>query len=110
VPILAGLIVFAEPMPGGAAGVLRGLGFAGAVAGGTLLAATGRAGGPAPQAGPAHLPVAEPARPAVRPAGLAAEPGLPGAEPSRLVAEPARPAAGSVRPAAEPARAGPAAG
>ena len=37
-PILAGLVIFAEHMPGGAAGVLRGLGFAGAVAGAALLA------------------------------------------------------------------------
>ena len=44
-PILAGLTIFAEPMPGGAAGVLRGLGFAGAVLGATLLAATGRGSG-----------------------------------------------------------------
>ena len=41
-PILAGLTIFAEPMPGGAAGILRGLGFAGAVLGAALLA--GRAG------------------------------------------------------------------
>jgi hypothetical protein len=41
-PILAGLIVFSEHMPGGAAGILRGLGFAGAVLGATSLAATGR--------------------------------------------------------------------
>ena len=41
-PILAGLTIFAEHMPGGAAGILRGLGFAGAVLGATLLA--GRAG------------------------------------------------------------------
>jgi hypothetical protein len=33
-------------MPGGAAGVLRGLGFAAAVFGAVLLAATGRAGAP----------------------------------------------------------------
>jgi len=46
VPILAGLTVFAEHMPGGAAGVLRGLGFAAAVLGAALLAATGRAGPP----------------------------------------------------------------
>jgi hypothetical protein len=39
-PILAGLLVFAERMPEGAAGFLRGLGFAGAVLGATLLAAT----------------------------------------------------------------------
>jgi hypothetical protein len=37
-PILAGLTVFAEPMPGGLAGVLRGAGFAGAVIGAALLA------------------------------------------------------------------------
>jgi len=48
VPILAGLTVFAEPMPGGPAGVARGLGFAAAVAGAALLTATGRAGGPSP--------------------------------------------------------------
>ena len=41
-PILAGLTIFAEPMPGGAAGILRGLGFAGAVLGAAVLA--GRAG------------------------------------------------------------------
>jgi hypothetical protein len=46
-PILAGLTVFAERMPGGGAGVMRGLGFAAAVLGATLLAATGRAGAPA---------------------------------------------------------------
>ncbi len=54
-PILAGLTVFAEHMPGGPAGILRGLGFAGAVLGGALLAATGHAGGttPAVEAQPA---------------------------------------------------------
>ena len=41
-PILAGLTIFAERMPGGTAGILRGLGFAGAVLGAALLA--GRAG------------------------------------------------------------------
>lgn len=41
-PILAGLTIFAEHLPGGAAGILRGLGFGGAVLGATLLA--GRAG------------------------------------------------------------------
>ena len=46
-PILAGLTVFAEHMPGGPAGIARGLGFAGAVLGATLLAATGRAAAPA---------------------------------------------------------------
>src|ERR1017187_1488017 len=46
-PILAGLTVFAERMPGGPAGIARGLGFAGAVLGATLLAATGPAGGTA---------------------------------------------------------------
>jgi len=45
-PILAGLIVFAEHMPGGTAGIMRGLGFAGAVLGATLLAANGRTGAP----------------------------------------------------------------
>jgi hypothetical protein len=42
-PILAGLTVFSERMPGGAAGLLRGLGYAGAVLGATLLAATSAA-------------------------------------------------------------------
>ena len=41
-PILAGLTIFAEHMPGGAAGVLRGLGFAGVVLGAAPLAAAGR--------------------------------------------------------------------
>ena len=45
-PVLAGLIVFSEHMPGGVAGTLRALGFAGAVLGATLLAATGRVGAP----------------------------------------------------------------
>ncbi len=36
-PILAGLIIFGEYVPGGAPGVLRGLGFAGAVIGAALL-------------------------------------------------------------------------
>ncbi len=40
-PILAGLVVFSEHMPAGGAGLLRGLGFAGAVLGATLLAAAG---------------------------------------------------------------------
>jgi hypothetical protein len=44
--ILAGLIVFSEHVPGNAAGVLRGLGFAGAVLGATLLAVTGRVNQP----------------------------------------------------------------
>ena len=45
-PILAGLTIFAEHMPGGTAGTLRGLGFGGAVLGATLLA--GRAGEASP--------------------------------------------------------------
>lgn len=45
-PILAGLTIFTEKMPGGAAGVLRGLGFAGAVLGAALLAAVGHESGP----------------------------------------------------------------
>jgi hypothetical protein len=49
-PILAGVIVFTEQMPGGAAGLLRGLGFAGAVIGATLLAATSRVEHPAAMA------------------------------------------------------------
>jgi len=40
-PILAGLIVFAEHIPAGPAGLLRSLGLAGAILGATLLAATG---------------------------------------------------------------------
>jgi hypothetical protein len=47
-PILAGVTVFAEHMPGGLAGALRAAGFAGAVLGGTLLAATGRDESPVP--------------------------------------------------------------
>jgi hypothetical protein len=47
-PILAGLTVFAEHMPGGLAGVVRGVGFAGAVLGGTLLAAASRDQSPVP--------------------------------------------------------------
>jgi len=43
-PILAGLIIFAEHLPGGAAGIVRALGFAASVLGATMLAATGRAG------------------------------------------------------------------
>jgi hypothetical protein len=52
VPILAGITVFAERMPGGAAGVLRGFGFAATVLGAALLAVTGRAvaAGPAGEA------------------------------------------------------------
>ena len=46
--ILAGLTVFSEQVPGSAAGVLRGLGFAGAVLGASLLAATRRVQQPAP--------------------------------------------------------------
>jgi hypothetical protein len=45
-PILAGLIIFAEHVPRGPAGVLRGLGFAGTVLGATLLAATSRTRAP----------------------------------------------------------------
>ncbi len=37
-PILAGLTIFAEHMPGGAAGIIRGIGFGGAVLGAALLA------------------------------------------------------------------------
>lgn len=57
-PILAGLIVFTEQMPGGAAGALRGLGFAAAVLGAAVLAATGRSrAGPADEPGPAEAEV-----------------------------------------------------
>lgn len=55
-PILAGLIVFAERMPAGSAGILRGLGFVGAVLGASLLAASGRTGAEIdPQRHPAEL-------------------------------------------------------
>jgi hypothetical protein len=47
-PILAGLIVFSEHLPGGVAGILRAVGFVGTVLGATLLAATGRWGAPSP--------------------------------------------------------------
>jgi hypothetical protein len=48
VPILAGVTLFAERVPAGVAGLSRGLGFAAAVLGAGLLAATGRGGAPAP--------------------------------------------------------------
>jgi hypothetical protein len=47
-PILAGLTVFAEHMPGGLAGLVRAAGFGGAVLGATLLAATSRGESPVP--------------------------------------------------------------
>jgi hypothetical protein len=47
-PILAGLTVFAERMPTGLAGAVRVAGFAGAVLGGTLLAAASRDQSPVP--------------------------------------------------------------
>jgi hypothetical protein len=50
--ILAGLTVFSEQVPGGAAGVLRGLGFAGAALGASLLAATSRVKQPAEERQP----------------------------------------------------------
>lgn len=49
-PIFAGVIVFNEHMPQGAAGILRGLGFAGAVAGAALLAGRGSESPVPPQA------------------------------------------------------------
>lgn len=51
VPILAGLVVFSERVPGGGAGAVRGLGFAGAVLGATLLAVAGHTGPSSPSAG-----------------------------------------------------------
>jgi hypothetical protein len=57
-PILAGLTVFAEQVPPGLPGVLRGAGFACAVAGAALLAGPGAGGqqpGPRPAAGPASI-------------------------------------------------------
>ena len=56
-PILAGVSIFHEYVPGGAAGVLRGLGFAGAVLGAALLTRPGDPGESAPRA-----PGARPAR------------------------------------------------
>jgi hypothetical protein len=50
-PILAGLIVFHEHMPSGPAGILRGLGFAGAVIGAALLAGRGSQRPDRPRAG-----------------------------------------------------------
>ena len=59
-PILGGLIVFTEQMPGGAAGALRGLGFAAAVLGAAVLAATGRSpAGPVDEPGPVEAGPAE---------------------------------------------------
>jgi hypothetical protein len=46
--MLAGRIVFAEHLPASASGLMRGLGFAGAVLGATLLAATGHGEHPRP--------------------------------------------------------------
>lgn len=54
--ILAGLTVFSEQVPGSAAGVLRGLGFAAAVVGASLLAATSRAKQPAVARQPRSVP------------------------------------------------------
>lgn len=71
-PILAGLTVFGEQMPGGLAGMLRGAGFAGTVIGAALLARPGpeeRPPAPAPVAAPA--PTASPPSP---PAGRARVP------------------------------------
>jgi hypothetical protein len=73
-PILAGLIVFAEQMPGGAAGALRGLGFAAAVLGAATLAATGRSpAGPVDEPGPVAAGPAE-AAPAGEPGPAEAGP------------------------------------
>lgn len=55
VPILADVIVFSEHLPGGAAGIARGTGFAATVLGATLLAAKG-------QPGPADAPAKSPDR------------------------------------------------
>jgi hypothetical protein len=54
--ILAGLIVFSEQVPGSAAGILRGLGLAGAVLGASLLAATSRAKQPVAARQPRSVP------------------------------------------------------
>jgi hypothetical protein len=54
--IFAGLTVFSEQVPGSAAGVLRGVGFAGAVLGASLLAASSRAKQPAPARQPRSVP------------------------------------------------------
>jgi hypothetical protein len=106
-PILAGLLVFSERMPGGVAGLARALGFAAAVAGGALLSATGRAGGPPAPAEqpPAGEPgQASPPPPAgepvtARPLSPAGEPGQ--ASPPPLADEPAHPAPGQLTAGAE---------
>lgn len=65
-PIFAGVVVFDEHMPGGVAGILRGLGFAGAVIGATLLAGRASERADTPQAD--QEPVGEPGpRPIPRP-------------------------------------------
>jgi hypothetical protein len=66
-PILAGLMVFSEHMPAGVLGLMRGLGFAGAVLGATLLAAAGHGERP-PFTGEPRAVRAE-ARPIVAQAG-----------------------------------------
>jgi len=80
-PILAGLTVFAEQMPGGLPGVLRGAGFAGAVIGATLLARPAiDAGGTRPDAGqpaPGCRPAAGPASARPRPSSPTAPAGAP---------------------------------
>lgn len=70
-PILAGVIVFSERLPGGPAGIARGLGFAATVLGATLLAA-GQAGSPGPQ--PAHRTARRPDRAKVSAADAPAGP------------------------------------
>jgi hypothetical protein len=56
-PIVAGFVVFDEHLPGGLPGALRALGFAGAVLGAALLAATGRLDKPStPDSDEAHRP------------------------------------------------------
>ena len=69
-PILAGLTVFAEQLPGGIPGVLRGAGFAAAVLGAALLAGPGAAGAPGQSPEP---------RPAAGPAPAASQPSPPAA-------------------------------
>jgi hypothetical protein len=56
-PIVAGFVVFHEHLPSGLPGVLRALGFAGAVLGAALLAGTGRLEKPStPDSDQAHRP------------------------------------------------------
>ncbi len=84
-PILAGLTIFAEHMPGGLPGVLRGAGFAGAVIGAALLARPGMSDqGGAPHAGqslPGSRPAAGPAAGSAAAGSLPSSPATPAEAP-----------------------------